>query len=98
MRLALLAVFLLVAPATAQHGSWHDEYRSFDGIRCCGPRDCHPAQVALLEWSKDRVMVVVEGQPVAMHPQSVHISEDTQGWVCKTLAGAVRCVFYAVGS
>src|SRR5262245_43341015 len=70
--LAAVLMWLVVAPASADHLSWMRPYKSEGGGICCGDVDCVPATVAMGPDGE----VVVNGVPLRLPRGSVHLAPD----------------------
>lgn len=101
--LCLLVFIIFLAPLNAQHGHWTDNYQSAGGGRCCGIVDCRPVFVQLIEQQGTQTTVGVDAVILQLPSASVHLSEDTNGWIClrntamPLIPSNIRCVFLSFG-
>ena len=99
----LMLLCVLIPCGWAIHASWHDHYTDYLGTRCC-TTDCIPLPVSLVSQEGNRVQLLVAGVLLTLPAGSVHLSEDTQSWICArnpqmpATAPNIRCAFVAFGS
>ena len=103
--LCLLVLALLRSGAWATHGSFHDHYTDYLGIRCCSTaHDCMPMPVSLISRDGDTTVVLVAGVQVELPAGSVHLSENSDTYVClrnrqmPATALNIRCAFFTFSS
>lgn len=68
--MAVLLFLLWLAPASADHLDWMQQYRTPIGGDCCKDRNCVPVSAAVLNLAEGEVMV--EGQVIKVEPKRLH--------------------------
>lgn len=99
----ILLLFAISGPAHA--GDWRSRYTTANEFEsCCGERDCHtaaslgyPAMKRNPDGSYD---VRIQGHWLTYHHPAVHVSEDTNIWICYLESNAEPdplCLFFPPG-
>lgn len=85
--LAAVALFTCGGLAYA-HGSaaWIEAqpfYKSPNGSKCCGPRDCEPVPAGEVQQLRDGWYIPSTRQFLTLNDPGVFLSEDSRYWWCR---------------